>query len=111
MARPSAWLLALMLLGAFGTVAGLLLRERAAAGRGMPAYSVYSDGRDAPGAAAYVPRELGWTPVAVTRPIQRTDHRGLLVGAEPRGAGALAGEGELSGAEVRALLGWVEAGN
>src|SRR4051794_16788264 len=111
MSRPLAWLSAVLLVGGFVAAFAALLRERAGAGVGMPAYSVYSDAADGLGGAAYVLRELGWVPVAVTRPIQNTAHRGLLVMAEPKGGGILAGQGELSEAEAQAVLRWVAEGN
>src|SRR3954470_23878578 len=87
MSRPVAWLLVVLLLGAFGGVAGLLLRERVRAGRGMPAYSVYSAERDGLAEAAGGLRRLGWEPVALTRPLPSARQRGLLVVAEPAEGG------------------------
>jgi hypothetical protein len=111
MPRALTWLLALLLPGAFVAAAAALLLERAAAGLGMPAYSVYSEAPDGLGAAAYVLRELGWAPVALTRPVQNTGRRGLLVLAEPQGRGVLAEEGGLNEAEAAGLLLWVAEGN
>src|SRR5205823_1446945 len=67
---------------------------------------------DGLGEAAEHLRRLGWTPIAVTRPIQSTQHRGLLVVVEPEPAGLLGEEeGGLSEAEARAMLRWVGQGN
>ena len=60
------------------------------------------------GAGAYA--ALGWTPVAVTRPIQDRRHRGLLILAEPPSA-RLFGEESLSENDALSLLRWVEQGN
>src|SRR5690349_18908979 len=89
MSRFLCWSLVVLWLGVFGAVVVFLLRERTAAGLSMPAYSVYSEADDGLGEAAQVLRRLGWTPVALTRPIQQTRHRGLLVLAEPRRTGPL----------------------
>ena len=86
MTRLACWILIVLLLGTFGAVTAYLLRERRLAGRDMPAYSVYSEASDGLGEAAQVLRGLGWTPVAVTRPIQDRRHRGLLILAEPPSA-------------------------
>lgn len=110
MTRFACWILIVLLLGAFGAVTAYLLRERRFAGHDMPAYSVYSEASDGLGEAAHVLRRLGWTPVAVTRPIQDRQHRGLLILTEPP-SGSLFGEDSLSENDVRALLRWVEQGN
>jgi cbb3-type cytochrome oxidase subunit 3 len=110
MTRFACWILIGLLLGVFVAVTAYLLRERRLAGRDMPAYSVYSEASDGLGEAAQVLRRLGWTPVAVTRPIQDRQHRGLLILAEPP-SGGLFGEEALSENDVRLLLRWVEQGN
>jgi hypothetical protein len=110
MTRFTCWILIVLLLGGFAAVTGYLLRERRLAGRDMPAYSVYSEASDGLGEAGQVLRRLGWTPVAVTRPMQSAQHRGLLILAEPP-SGRLFGDDALSENDVRALLGWVEQGN
>jgi hypothetical protein len=98
------------MLGLFGAVVVFLLRERRLAGRDMPAYSVFSEASDGLGEAAHVLRGLGWTPIALTRPVQSTRHQGLLILAEPP-SGGLFGEEGLSANDVRSLLRWVEEGN
>jgi hypothetical protein len=110
MTRFACWILMALLLGAFIAVTGYLLRERRLAGRDMPAYSVYSEASDGLGEAAHVLRRLGWTPVAVTRPIQDRQHRGLLILVEPP-SGGLFGQETLSENDARSLLRWVEQGN
>src|SRR5262245_5669173 len=110
MPRSLAWLLVLALLGAFGAVTFVLLRQRSAEGKGLPDYSAFSDGADGLGEAAHFLRQAGWTPVAVTRPIQHTGRSGLLVVAEPTPPGPFGGGG-LGEADARALLSWVEQGN
>jgi hypothetical protein len=89
-----------------------VLRDRAQAGAGMPDYSVYSDGPEGLAQAAALLRNLGWQPVAVTRPIQQTHHRGLLILVEPvRVAGPLGPGPALSDSDVDGLLEWVHKGN
>jgi hypothetical protein len=110
MPRLILWLLVGLLLAGFGFAGFVVLRERAASGRGMPAYSVYSEAGDGLGEAAHVLRRAGWKPVALTRPVQRTDYRGLLVLVQPQPAGPLGGGG-FSEAEARGLLRWVGQGN
>lgn len=112
MTRPLSWLLVVLLLGAFGAVTVHLLRARAAAGKGMPAFSIYSAERDGLLESANLLRKLGWEPIAVTRPIRNTTHRGLLILAEPEGVALLPGDTpDLPETEVRSLLAWVEQGN
>ncbi len=97
---------------AFLAVVYFLLEARARAGRGMPDYSVYSDAPDGLAQAAGVLRKLGWQPVAVTRPIQQTRSKGLLILVEPRKPGfSLGREEPLSEADVDGLLDWVARGN
>jgi hypothetical protein len=105
-------LLTFLLLTAFLAVAYLVLSAQAEAGKGMPAYSVYSEERDGLATAARVLRGLGFRPVALTRPIQQTHYQGVLVLVEPRRSGFLtdtvAGLGEQ---DSKALLDWVARGN
>jgi hypothetical protein len=114
MRRWLVFLLVLVLLGGFLAVAGFALYQRAGAGKGLPAYSVYSEESDGlAGAAVFVSR-LGWRPVAVTRPapIQDSARPRLLILAEPADAGVLAGfHDAVSDAEADLLLRWVSAGN
>jgi hypothetical protein len=110
--RATSRLLLLLLLLAFAAAAYAVLQGRAEAGKGMPAFSVYSDDRDGLATAAGVLRKLGWQPVAVTRPIQQTHDRGLLVLVEPRATGLLAGQTPaLSETDAKGLLDWVAKGN
>jgi hypothetical protein len=113
MTRFFCWFLALLLFGAFGVAVVYALRARLDAGTGMPAYSVYSeDADDGLAEAARQLRRWGWEPVAVTRPIQNTHDRGLLIVAEPEGTALLPGEEpDLNDADVQGLLRWVEQGN
>lgn len=111
MPRSLLWPLALLPVGVFVAVAALLLRERAEAGRGLPPFSVYSDEADGLAEAAHLLGALGWRPVAVTRPINRTADRGLLIIAEPQGSGPLAEAGGINEDEAKGILHWVEAGN
>src|SRR5947208_2362065 len=104
MSRFACWLLTGLLLGVFVAVAGFALRERLRAGRGLPAYSVYTDRSDGLGEAAHLLGKLGWTPVAMTRPTPLPGQHGLLIVAEPP-------EGALGETEARALLSWVGKGN
>jgi hypothetical protein len=112
MTRVLSWFLVLLLFGAFAAVTWHELRLRAEAGKGMPAYSVYSRERDGLAEAADLLRKLGFEPVAVTHPIQHTPDRGLLILAEPQGHALLPGETpDLGEAEVASLLDWVAEGN
>jgi hypothetical protein len=110
--RLLIWLVLLNTVIVCGIIAASVLRSRARAGQGMPPYSVYSDGPDGLATTADVLRNLGWQPVAVTRPIQQTHHRGLLLLVEPRRAALqLVPAPELSDADVAGLLDWVSRGN
>jgi hypothetical protein len=93
-------------------VIGWTINDRARMGAGMPGYSVYSDGPDGLAQAADLLRRLGWRAVAVTRPIQQTRHRGLLILAEPIDSSkGLGFKRQLSAVEVDGVLGWVGQGN
>jgi hypothetical protein len=112
MTRFLSWCLVLVLFGAFGAVVWYELRARAEAGRGMPAFSVYSREHNGLADAADVLRKLGFEPVAVTRPAQNTPDRGLLILAEPQGHAVFPGEPpDLAEADAHALLDWVAEGN
>jgi hypothetical protein len=112
MSRSVYWFLCLLLFGVFGVAVAFVLRERIAAGKGLPPFSVYSDEANGLAEAAYVLSQLGYQPVAVTRPIQNTRHRGLLILVEPEQAGVLGDESDaLANAEAKSVLRWVEAGN
>jgi hypothetical protein len=109
-ASPRTLTLALLL--GFAAVVFAVVRNRAESGKGMPAFSVYSNEHDGLATAALVFRKLGWEPVAVTRPIQNTHLRGLLVIVEPQtSAGPLGMEPGLSDADTKGLLAWVASGN
>jgi hypothetical protein len=103
-ARFLTWLAALGLVTLLLAVAGWLLHERAARGRGLPAYSVWSQENDGLGEAAHVLRQLGWRTVALTRPVGYARQHGLLVIVEPGGDAP-------SELEARDLLRWVKQGN
>ena len=110
--RLAPWLVLLSLATATCVVVFAVLNARASAGSGLPDYSVYSDGPEGLNQAAEVLRKLGWQPVAVTRPIQQTHHRGLLILVEPRRSGLQLEEMEpMSDADVDGLLNWVKQGN
>jgi hypothetical protein len=111
MPRFAAWSLVLLLFAAFAGAAAYTLRAGVARGHGLPAYSVYAETREGLSEAAHALQELGWSPVAVTRPIQHTRHRGLLILTEPMGGGLLAQQGGLGEGDAVALLRWVEEGN
>ena len=104
MSRFSCWLLTILLLGAFVAAAGFALRERLRSGKGLPAYSVYTDRGDGLGEAAHLLGKLDLTPVAMTRPAPLPGQRGLLIIAEPA-------EGAIGDNDAKALLKWVEKGN
>ena len=75
-----------------------------ARGRGLPAYSVYTDRNDGLAEAAYLLGRLGWQPIALTRVTPLPQQRGLLIIAEPP-------EHALGENAASALLSWVEQGN
>jgi hypothetical protein len=104
--------LTLLLLVVFLAVAYLALQRVAEAGKGLPAYSVYSSQANGLAPAARVLQKLGFSPVALTRPIQHTHRRGLLILIEPRRASMLSGDTPgLGEKESQAVLGWVAGGN
>jgi hypothetical protein len=106
------WLLILLLVGAFGAVVYGALRAGAEAGQGMPGYSVYADDARGLAQAAAVLGKLGWQPIALTRPIQQTRYRGLLILVEPWRPDPLGRpEPGLSDDDARGLLEWVARGN
>jgi hypothetical protein len=110
--RLVTWLVLVATVAVCGAIVVVVLRSRARAGQGMPPYSVYSDASDGLATAADVLRKLGWQPVAVTRPIQQTHHRGLLLLVEPRRTPMeLVPAPDLSDADVAGLLDWVSRGN
>ncbi len=111
MSRLAAWSLVSLLFAAFAGVTAYTLHAGVARGRGLPAYSVYDETREGLSEAAHIVQELGWLPVAVTRPIKHTQHRGLLILVEPGGNGLLSEPDGLSESDAQALLRWVEAGN
>jgi hypothetical protein len=112
MTRFFSGLLVLLLLGGFLAVVVQVLRARAEAGKGLPAYSMYAKDRNGLAPAAQLLHQLGWEPVAVTRPIQHTRYRGLLLLVEPEGTALLPGQApDLGATDVQALLRWVERGN
>lgn len=112
MARAATWLLLVLFFGGFGALIYHVLRGQWEAGKGMPEFSVYSADRNGLAAAAQFVRNLGFEPVALTRPVQQTRHTGLLVLVEPEVSTLLPGQTpDLSEADVKGLLRWVERGN
>jgi hypothetical protein len=111
MTRSLSWLLMLLLAGVFASVVAYALWLRVRGGRDMPEYSVYSESRDGLSEAARFLRNIGFEPVAVTRPIGALNYRGLLILAEPSKPQVIGSHWELSEADARALLNWVAAGN
>ncbi len=97
-------LVLVLLLGGFVVVVFHLLDLRVAAGKGFPAYSLYSEQDDGLAEAAHLLRKLGWTPVPLTQPVVPGLQRGLLILAEPE-------LGTFSPNDARTLLTWVDAGN
>jgi len=93
----------LLLLVGFLLVVWRLLDIRFQAGKGLPAYSLYSEQDDGLAESAHVLSRLGWEPVTLTRLPVVGLQRGLLLVVQP--------EGELSDPDAHSLLHWVEAGN
>src|SRR5262249_54839879 len=92
MRRSLPWLLVLVLFGGFFAVAGYVLVRRAEVGREMPAYSIYAEDTDGLAETARLLRQLGWEPVALTRPVQQLRPEPmprLLVMIEPTAAGPM----------------------
>jgi hypothetical protein len=112
MPRSAYWFLCLLLFGVFGVAVAYVLRERIAAGKGLPPFSVYNDEADGLREAYSVLKQLGYHPVPLTRPIQNTRHRGLLILVEPQKSGVMPGDSDaLAEAEAKSVLHWVEQGN
>src|SRR5439155_15615984 len=116
MTRTFSWLLLFVIFGTLFGVVYQALRARAAAGKGMPEYSVFSDDHNGLGPAAGPLRKLGWEPVALTQPVQYSSQREaracLLILVEPALASWLPGRSsDLADAEVDGMLRWVERGN
>src|SRR5262249_10822829 len=75
-------------------------------------FSVYNDEADGLREAYSVLKQLGYHPVPLTRPIQNTRHRGLLILVEPQKSGVMPGDSDaLAEAEAKSVLHWVEQGN
>lgn len=102
-----------LVLGGFVAAAWWVLGIHAAAGKGMPPFSMYSTDRDGLAAAAQLLRRLGLAPVAMTQPVQHRRYRGLLITVlEPRRAVGLAAPDEaINEPDAQALVRWVERGN
>ncbi len=111
MSRLVPWLLAAVLLGVFVAAAGYALWSRVAAGKDLPAFSIYSEEAEGLASAGRFFRDAGWEPVALTRPVQPTRHRGLLILAEPLLTSPIPGQEDLPEGDVAVLLRWVEEGN
>jgi hypothetical protein len=106
------WLIIGLTYGGFAMIAYHALVKRAEAGKGMPAYSIYSRDGDGLMELTRLLSKLGYEAVPITRPIQQTRARGLLILAEPQGTALLPGEPpDLPEADVRGLLQWVRQGN
>jgi hypothetical protein len=112
MPRSAYWFLSLLLFGVFGVAVAYVLRERIIAGKGLPPFSVYSEEANGLHEAANLLSQLGYQPVALTRPVQNTRHRGLLILVEPQRHSVLPGDDEpMTEAEAMSILRWVEYGN
>jgi hypothetical protein len=112
MTRFASWLLVLILFGGFVASAGFVLRFRAAAGVGMPEYSIFSEEANGLAAVARKLEQLGWRPLPLTRLVNPATQCGLLVLVEPDDRTSLFGSGDtLREANVASLMRWVEAGN
>lgn len=102
----------LLLLAVLTGPAFVVLRQRFESGTGMPDYSAYSRKDNGLAAAAEVLRKLGFQPIALSRPMQNTHYRGLLIVVEPQQTHDLLGwQAGLSEADSQGLLSWVSQGN
>src|SRR5262245_12347389 len=81
MRRP--WPLLLLLFALFVATCVWFTFQRVPAGKDTPDYSVYSNDRKGLAGTALLLRQLDYEPVALTRPIQNTRYRGLLIMVEP----------------------------
>jgi hypothetical protein len=78
----------------------------------MPEYSVFSEQANGLAPVARKLEQLGWRPTALTRLVNPTYHRGLLILVEKEDRDFPFGSGEhLSKSDAANLLQWVEAGN
>jgi hypothetical protein len=113
MTRLLSWLLLLGLFGALAAVVAWAMYARVEAGTGMPAYSVYSeDSQHGLAESARLFRQLGWSPIALTRLVSDRRQHGLLILDEPAQHPNLLGQADdLPPADVQNLLHWVEQGN
>ena len=109
MPRTLAWLVAVSLFSAFAMALAWSLRARTDAGRDLPEYSVYSQERDGLGPLAHLLQQLGWEPVAITRPMLDSRQHGLLIVVSA--AGPEGRQGDWSEVEVNGLMHWVAEGN
>src|SRR5438876_8254171 len=108
MTRFASWLLVLILFGGFAAAAGFVLRFRAAAGVGMPEYSIFSEETNGLATVARKLEQMGWRPLPLTRLVNPASQRGLLVLVEPDERASLLDSGDtLSEADVGSLLRWV----
>jgi hypothetical protein len=89
-----------------------ILDDRASAGVGLPNYCVYSNDRDGLAQAGALLRNLGFEPFALTRPVQQSHLRGLLIVVDGGPAAGILGLAPaLSDADMDGLLAWVAKGN
>lgn len=110
--RPSRYWLVVALLFAILCIATfLVLQARLDAGKGLPEFSVLSGDENGLATAATVLRQLGFRPVALTRPIQHTQHQGLLLLIEPEQRTMLGISPGLGDKDAQGLLAWVARGN
>jgi hypothetical protein len=111
MHRFRNWLVVLLLLGLFVAGFGIAFRDRLQAGKGMPEYSSYSREDNGLGVAAGLLSDLGFQPLATTRPPQVFRQRGVLFVVEPRQMTLFGQFPGLSEADSKSLLDWVNEGN
>jgi hypothetical protein len=112
MTRFASWLLVLLLFGILVGAAGIALRLRSGAGKGLPEYSIYSEEKNGLAELGRKLRQMGWRPIALTGLANPAFQRGLLVLVEPQTGSILSGDSvELTETDAAALLRWVADGN
>jgi hypothetical protein len=112
MHRPGLRILLVFLVAALAGAVVLAFRAGVIAGRGLPEFSVFSNEPNGLATAASVLSQLGFKPTALTRPIQQTRHRGLLIVVEPTWTETMFGKMPLiERKDCERMLEWVAKGN
>ncbi len=107
-----ARLVLIILLAIFAITSFVVLKARFETGLNMPEYSIYSNADNGLYRAAYVLKQLGFSPVGLSRPIQNTKRSGLLIVVEPQSSNLFIGQYPgLGSNDAKGMLDWVAEGN